>query len=154
LILRDATQGKFMKKRELLDLVEWRYKKILTYGWAHCFLDRHTDAFIYSMLHPQEDPRLQIPRVFLGAYLKLIKQHAVGVRPRLISNIDKTGCSDWEEQRRLLRVCFNCLDNRIPKEVFLFEILLRIVYVHIVSQYEQCIQYNSSQTSTTGHCRI
>jgi hypothetical protein len=32
LILRDATHGKFMKKGEWLDLVERRYKKILTYG--------------------------------------------------------------------------------------------------------------------------
>jgi hypothetical protein len=32
LILTDATQGKFMKKGELLDLVEKLYGKILTYG--------------------------------------------------------------------------------------------------------------------------
>jgi hypothetical protein len=90
-----------MKKGKLLDLAEWRYKKILTYGWAYCFLDRHTDALIYSMLHPQEDSRLQISRVFLDAYLELVKQHVIGVHPRLIYNIDEKGFSDWEERKSL-----------------------------------------------------
>jgi hypothetical protein len=51
------------------------------------------------MLHPQEDPRLQIPLVFLDGYLELVKQHVAGVRPRLVYNIDETGCSDLEERK-------------------------------------------------------
>jgi hypothetical protein len=58
LILTDATQGKSMKKGELLDLVEKLYGKILTYGCVYCFLDRHRDLLSNSTLHPQEDPRL------------------------------------------------------------------------------------------------
>jgi hypothetical protein len=48
----------------------------------------------------QEDPRLHVPGVFLDQYLHLARSHAGGVISRLVNNIDKTGCSDWREQKR------------------------------------------------------
>jgi hypothetical protein len=51
------------------------------------------------MLHPQDDPCLQIPCIFHDGYLELVKQHVAGVRPRLVYNIDETDYSDWEERK-------------------------------------------------------
>jgi hypothetical protein len=50
-------------------------------------------------IHPQEDPRPQVPQQFLNDYLDLIHCHITGVNSRLVYNIDETWCSDWEERR-------------------------------------------------------
>jgi hypothetical protein len=97
-ILSAASDLNFLTKRAVLDLVEHRYGKLLTYGWMHTFLARHQDEIGLARVHPQEDPRLQIPRCFLEQYLALVQEHVVGVNSRLVYNIDETGCSDWEER--------------------------------------------------------
>jgi hypothetical protein len=97
-ILAAANDQKFLTKREVLDEIENRYGKVLTYGWLHHFLARHEDKIGCATVHPQEDPRLQIPRTFLEQYLTLVGEHVVGVNSRLVFNIDETGCSDWEER--------------------------------------------------------
>jgi hypothetical protein len=41
IILEAATNGKRLRKGEVLDEVERRYGKALTYGWINVFLSRH-----------------------------------------------------------------------------------------------------------------
>jgi transposase len=89
----------FFTKRELLDEVERRYGKILTYGWVETFLARHSEQITTATIHAQEDPRLQVPHEFLDAYLELVRRHVVGTNSRLVYNLDETGCSDWEERK-------------------------------------------------------
>jgi hypothetical protein len=51
LILPDTTQGKFMKKRRLLDLVERQYKTILTDGWIMAFwTDTRTQSSVQCFI--------------------------------------------------------------------------------------------------------
>jgi hypothetical protein len=76
--------------------VENRFGKVFTYQWVNGFLNRHTEAIAYATIRPQEDPRLQVPRAYLDHYIDLVKKHIVGVRSRLVYNLDETGCSDWE----------------------------------------------------------
>jgi transposase len=89
----------FPTKKELLDEVERRYGKVLTYGWVDAFLARHREQITTASIHAQEEPRLQVPREYLNGYLGLILRHVVGTNPRLVYNIDETGCSDWEERK-------------------------------------------------------
>jgi hypothetical protein len=64
----------------------------------HDFLAKDQDELVRSTVHPQEDPRLEIPREFLEQYLALVHEQVAGVDPRLVYTIDETGCSDWEER--------------------------------------------------------
>jgi hypothetical protein len=72
---------------------------MLAYGWIHQFLTRHQNMIGCVKVYPQDDPRLQIPRAFLGQYLAIVQQYIGGVNRRLVDTIDETGCSDWEKRR-------------------------------------------------------
>jgi hypothetical protein len=52
-----------------------------------------------STVHPQEDPRLQIPRTWLERYLALITKIVPLASSELIFNMDETGLSNWEERK-------------------------------------------------------
>jgi hypothetical protein len=75
------------------------FGKISTYGWVNRFLTRHRDQLEAGTVYRQEDPRLEIPRVFLNQYLDLVSEQIVGLKAHLVFNIDETGCSDWEERK-------------------------------------------------------
>jgi hypothetical protein len=90
-----------LRKGEVLTEVENRFRKVFTYQWVNRFLGRHSEAITYATIRPQEDPRLQVPRAYLDHYIDLVKTHLVGVRSRLVYNLDETGRSDWEKRKSL-----------------------------------------------------
>jgi hypothetical protein len=79
--------------------VERRFSKILTYGWLRTFLDQHTSHVTRTIVHPQEQVRLQVPRCWLDSYIQLIKNYVPKIPAGLIFNIDESGLSDWEERK-------------------------------------------------------
>jgi transposase len=98
-ILDLGSSLRYPTKREVLDEIENRYGKALSYGWLHDFLGRYREEVACTKVFPQEDPRLEVPRAFLEQYLALIHEHVLGLTPRLVYNIDETGSSDWEDRR-------------------------------------------------------
>jgi hypothetical protein len=52
----------------------------------------------------QEDSRLQVPRIFLGKHLSLVRSRIIRVILRSVHNLDDTGCSDWEERKKYQRI--------------------------------------------------
>jgi hypothetical protein len=98
MVLTAANTPNFPTKCEILDEIENRYHIVLTYGWIHEFLTRYQNEIAYVTVGPQEDPCLQIRYQFLEQYLALVQEHVVGVNPRLVYNINETGCSDWEQR--------------------------------------------------------
>jgi hypothetical protein len=94
MILTAAKDLNFPIKCEVLDEIENRDHKMLTYGLIYEFLRRHQDEIAYATVRPQEDARLQVPHQFLEQYLAVIQEHAVGVNSRVVYSIDETGCSD------------------------------------------------------------
>jgi hypothetical protein len=92
-------------QRDVLNYVEERFNKILTYGWMKRFLDRHKSEVSGVTITPQEKVRLEIPHYYLEEYLTLIKKIVPIARPESLSNLDEPGLSEWE--------------NRISKSVFI-----------------------------------
>jgi hypothetical protein len=78
MLLTTVNEPNFPNKREVLNEIENRYHKVLTYGWIREFLRHHQDAIAYVTVRSQEDPRLQIPPQFLEQYLAFVQEHAVG----------------------------------------------------------------------------
>jgi hypothetical protein len=90
----------FLTKHEVLDEIENRDGKILTYGWLYDFMLRHQNQIACVTVYRQENPCLQIPRLFLDQYFALVQEHVIGINYRLVDNYDEKQYSDWEERGR------------------------------------------------------
>jgi hypothetical protein len=86
----------YATQRDVLNCVEERFNKTLTYGRMKRFLDRHKSEV--SVVTGKV--RLEIPRSYLEEYLKLIKKVVSIVPTELLSNLDETGFSEWENRKR------------------------------------------------------
>jgi hypothetical protein len=84
----------------MLNYVEGRFNKTLTYRWMRRFLDRHKSEVSGVTVVPQEKLRLEVPRCYLEEYLTLIKK-IVPIVPTELSlfNLDEPGLSEWENRR-------------------------------------------------------
>jgi hypothetical protein len=98
-IERRADSGEYMTQGEILDWINLELKHRLNYTWISHFLERHSGTVMRAIVHPQEDPRLQVPRTWLNRYLALITKIVPLASCELIFNMDETGLSDWEERR-------------------------------------------------------
>jgi hypothetical protein len=87
-------------QRDVLNCVEGKFKKWLTYRWVDYFLRCHADVVCKTTLALQETPRLQVPSLFLDYCIKLIKEYTPLVPTELIVNLDDYSFSDWEERRQ------------------------------------------------------
>jgi hypothetical protein len=86
-------------QRDVLNYVEERFNKTLTYGWMKRFLDQYKIEVSGLTAAPQEKLRLQVPRCYLEEYLVLIKKSVPIVPTELLFNLDETGLSEWESRR-------------------------------------------------------
>lgn len=93
-----ASQG-YITQSEIIKWVREKYGKYLTYGWISNFLTRRSGQVIELTVGSQEELRLQVPRIYLQRYLRLIPRVVVGKSLELIFNLEETGISDWEDRR-------------------------------------------------------
>jgi hypothetical protein len=63
------------------------------------FLKKHANLICRSVVHPQENVRLEVPHEYLDQYTRLIKEYVPLVPTELLFNIDESGFSDWEEHK-------------------------------------------------------
>ena len=76
-----------------------KFNKKMTKGWVDSFIGRHLTELIETTSTPQEEPRLQVPRIFLDETIQAMKE-AVHLRPAdLVFNLDEVGISDWEDRK-------------------------------------------------------
>jgi hypothetical protein len=75
------------------------FKIKFTRGWVNSFVLRHLDDVIQTKSAPQEEQRLQVPRVFLKRTVKALHDHVQGCVADLVFNLDEVGISDWEDRK-------------------------------------------------------
>jgi hypothetical protein len=63
------------------------------------FLERWEGIVIRTIVVPQEQLRLRIPRESLNDYISLTKEYVSLIPAELIFDLDETGLSDWEERK-------------------------------------------------------
>jgi hypothetical protein len=85
--------------RDILNYVEERFNKTLTYGWMKRFLDRRKTEVSGVTVAPQEKVRLEVMCCYLEEYLTLIKKIVPIVPTGLLFNLDETALSEWENRR-------------------------------------------------------
>ncbi|KAK8884119.1 hypothetical protein M9Y10_043224 [Tritrichomonas musculus] len=55
----------FMTQSQVLRYIEENFNKSLTYGWLNAFIGRHQDSIKKTVVTPQENLRLTVPRIYL-----------------------------------------------------------------------------------------
>lgn len=97
-ITRKALNHVAVNKTELLHECNERFGRTITRGWVNSFVRRHSDKLFQTKSIPQENPRLQVPRVFLEAALEGFRDHVHGACAELLFNLDEIGISEWEDR--------------------------------------------------------
>jgi hypothetical protein len=85
---------------ELLHLCNERFGKSITRGWVDSFLTRHAEQICETKSVPQENPRFELPQVFLQAGLHGFRDHVHQACAELVFNLDEIGISEWEDRCR------------------------------------------------------
>jgi hypothetical protein len=68
-------------------------------GWVDSFILRHCDELTEKKSSPQEEPRLQVPRIFLNETIRCMNEAVQGSPADLVFNLDEVGISDWEDRK-------------------------------------------------------
>jgi hypothetical protein len=88
-----------VNRTELLYECNKRFWKSITRGWGDSFLTRQATQFLETKSVPQENPRLEIIRVFLQAGFDEFRDHIYQAYTELVFKLNKIGISEWEDRR-------------------------------------------------------
>jgi hypothetical protein len=97
LIERGSRIDDLTSQRDVHSFVESEFGKCMTNASVHSFLARNDSCLCRTLVLPQEQTRLQVPRALLDEYMTLIKEWLSFVPAELILNIDECGFSDQKE---------------------------------------------------------
>jgi transposase len=67
--------GNSVIQREILNFVKEHFRQTVTYGCLGSFLERWEAEIGWTVIRPQEQFRLQIPREYLNHHISLIKTY-------------------------------------------------------------------------------
>jgi hypothetical protein len=68
-------------------------------GALDSFISLHADELTEKKSSPQEETRLQVPRVFLEETIGIMQERLHGRPFELVFNLAEVGISDWEDRR-------------------------------------------------------
>jgi hypothetical protein len=68
-------------------------------GWIDSFISRQADELTEKKSSPQEEARLQVPRVFLEETIWTMHETIKGRPSELVFNLGEVGISDWEDRK-------------------------------------------------------
>jgi hypothetical protein len=89
----------YITQRDVLSFIETNFQKCLSYQWMASFLKKHANMTCRSVVHPQENVRLEVPHEYLGQYIRLIKKYGPLVPTVFLFKIDESGFCDWGERK-------------------------------------------------------
>jgi hypothetical protein len=98
-IHQKAEQSTPVGKTEIKDYCSTQLKVLITRGWVNSFVRRHSDQIFKTKSTPQEQQRLQVPRMFLERTVQDLKEHVQGCVAELVFNLDEVSISDWEDRK-------------------------------------------------------
>jgi hypothetical protein len=97
-ITAKAANNGAVNRTELLHECNKRFGRSITRGWVDSFLTRHAKQLFETKSVPQENPRLEVPRVFLQAGIDRLRDHIHQACAKLVFNLDEIGISEWEDR--------------------------------------------------------
>jgi hypothetical protein len=88
-----------MNEKQLLHIVQERYRKTATRSGVNAFIGRHLDALHTCRSIPQGDTRLAIRRSQLEEHLHIPRVHLTGKCAELVFNPAELGSADWQDRK-------------------------------------------------------
>jgi hypothetical protein len=85
-------------RTELLNYCIATFGTAVTREWVDSFLSCHAAELFETKSFPQENQRLEVPRVFLEAAIEGIRTHVQNACADLVFNLDEIGISEWEDR--------------------------------------------------------
>jgi hypothetical protein len=121
-IQQKAEQSRPVRKTEIKDYCTAQLKVSITRGWVNSFVLRHSDQIFKTKSTPQEQQRLQVPRMFLERIVQDLKEHVQRCVVELVFNFDEVGISDWENRKTKTVIvpatmCGQTIPHEIPRIV-------------------------------------
>jgi hypothetical protein len=84
---------------EIRHYCSMKFNQKMTKGCVGSFIGRHLTELMETTSPRQEEPRLQVPRIFLDETIEAMKE-PVHLRPSdLAFNLAQVAISDWEDRR-------------------------------------------------------
>jgi hypothetical protein len=68
-------------------------------GSVDSLISPHADELTEKKSSPQQETRLQVPRVFLEETIRMMHETIQGRPSELVFNLDEVGISDWEDRK-------------------------------------------------------
>jgi hypothetical protein len=87
-----------VNRAEILHECNERFGESITKGWVDSFRTRHAKQLFETKRALQENPRLELPRVFLQAWLHGFRDHIHQACAELVFNLDEIEISEWEDR--------------------------------------------------------
>jgi hypothetical protein len=75
-----------------------RFGKHIGRGWVDSFLTGRAAELCETPSLPQENRRLDVPRVFLEAAIEALREHAHHACAELVFNFGEIGMSEWKDR--------------------------------------------------------
>jgi hypothetical protein len=97
-IAKKAHNTTAVTRTELLNYCIAVFGTAVTRGWVDSFLSRHAAELFETKSSPQDNQRLEVPRVFPEAAIEGIRTHVQNVCADLVFNLDEIGISEWEDR--------------------------------------------------------
>jgi hypothetical protein len=94
-ITQKAANNTAVNKTELLHQVTTRFGAHITRGWVDSFIEHHSEELYQTKSIPQENPRLEMPRVSLDAAIDSLRHHVHGSCAELVFNLGEVGIGEW-----------------------------------------------------------
>jgi hypothetical protein len=93
-IVRNSEKSTPVTRTDVLYYCAAKLSFSVTRGWVDCFTGNHLSVLTAAKSSPQEDPRLQVPRIFLDETLCCMQEAVHGRLSDLVFNLDEDGISE------------------------------------------------------------
>jgi hypothetical protein len=97
-IAKKAHNNTAVTRTELLNSCIATFATAVTKGWVDSFLSRHAAELFETKSSPQENEKLEMPRVFLEAAIEGIRTHVQTACADFVFNLDAIGINEWEDR--------------------------------------------------------
>jgi hypothetical protein len=98
-IQKQAEKFNPVTRTDLLHYCQEKFSSPVSRGWVNSFISRHLDELSEVKSTPQENPRLEVPRVFLDETIRCLQDYVHGMKAELVFNLDEVGMSEWEDRK-------------------------------------------------------
>jgi hypothetical protein len=103
-LVNKAANHRVVDRTELLHECAERFGKSITRGWVDSYITHRLQELFETKSIPQENPRPEVPRVFLEAAIDGFRDHVHNTCAELMFNLEEIAVSEWEDcsERRVI----------------------------------------------------